>query len=257
MIPEGVSTGDAIVFWILAAFVTFCAIFTITRNNPVTAVMSLVGTFFGLAAIYAMLSAHFLAVMQVLVYAGAIMVLFIFVVMILNREEVAPLSFRPSRVLGVVAGVYLFVKFVDVMAVPGCRRACRPSRSPRPSAPSARSATSCSATSSIRSRRSRSCCWSPSSAAWSSRARTRTRSPPTARPTPQEVHELASHDYPGAARGLRAGAGRAPLGSAMPTTYYLVLSFLLFLIGTTRRAAAPQRAHHADGRSSCSSTPAT
>ena len=119
MIPEGVSTGDAIVFWILAAFVTFFAIFTITRKNPVTAVMSLVASFFGLAAMYATLSAHFLAVLQVLVYAGAIMVLFIFVVMILNREEVTPLSFRPSRVLGVVAGVYLFVKFVDVMGVPG------------------------------------------------------------------------------------------------------------------------------------------
>jgi NADH-quinone oxidoreductase subunit J len=117
MSAGGASTADQIVFWMLAAFVTFFAIFTITRRNPVTAVMSLVATFFGLAAIYATLSAHFLAVLQVLVYAGAIMVLFIFVVMILNREEVTPLSFRPMRVLGVVAGVYLFVKFVDVVAV--------------------------------------------------------------------------------------------------------------------------------------------
>jgi NADH-quinone oxidoreductase subunit J len=118
VIPDGVSTGDAIVFWILAAFVTFFAIFTITRKNPVTAVMSLVASFFGLAAMYATLSAHFLAVLQVLVYAGAIMVLFIFVVMILNREEVTPLSFRPVRVLGVLAAVYLFAKFIDVMGVP-------------------------------------------------------------------------------------------------------------------------------------------
>jgi NADH-quinone oxidoreductase subunit J len=113
----GASTADQIVFWMLAAFVTFFAIFTITRRNPVTAVMSLVATFFGLAAIYATLSAHFLAVLQVLVYAGAIMVLFIFVVMILNREEVAPFSLRPLRVLGVLAGVYLLVKFIDVVAV--------------------------------------------------------------------------------------------------------------------------------------------
>jgi NADH-quinone oxidoreductase subunit J len=76
-----------------------------------------VATFFGLAAMYATLSAHFLAVLQVLVYAGAITVLFIFVVMILNREEVTPLSFRPLRVLGVLAGVYLFVKFADVVVV--------------------------------------------------------------------------------------------------------------------------------------------
>ena len=54
--------------------------------------MSLVGTFFALAGIYATLSAHFLAVLQVMVYAGAIMVLFIFVVMILNREEVELIS---------------------------------------------------------------------------------------------------------------------------------------------------------------------
>jgi len=110
----GASVGDQIVFWILAAMVLGFALFTITRKNPITAVMSLVASFFGLAGIYATLNAHFLAVLQVLVYAGAIMVLFIFVVMILNREEVTPLSFRPMRVLGVLAGVYLFVKFVDV-----------------------------------------------------------------------------------------------------------------------------------------------
>lgn len=115
--PEGTSTGDAVVFWILAVMIVGFAILTITRKNPVTAVMSLVATFFGLAAMYATLSAHFLAVLQVLVYAGAIMVLFIFVVMILNREEVTPLSFRPLRVLGVLAGVYLFVKFIDVAAI--------------------------------------------------------------------------------------------------------------------------------------------
>jgi NADH-quinone oxidoreductase subunit J len=114
VIPDGTSIGDAVVFWILAAMIVGFALFTITRKNPITAVMSLVASFFGLAAMYATLSAHFLAVLQVLVYAGAIMVLFIFVVMILNREEVTPLSFRPMRVLGVLAGVYLFVKFVDV-----------------------------------------------------------------------------------------------------------------------------------------------
>jgi len=109
--------ADQFVFWLLAAFVTFFAIFTITRKNPVTAVMSLVATFFGLAALYATMSAHFLAVVQVLVYAGAIMVLFIFVVMILNREEVAPLSLSLVRVLGVLAGVYLLVKFWNIVSV--------------------------------------------------------------------------------------------------------------------------------------------
>jgi NADH-quinone oxidoreductase subunit J len=113
----GASLGDQIAFWVLAAFVTFFAAFTITRRNPVTAVMSLVATFFGLAAIYTTLAAHFLAVLQVLVYAGAIMVLFIFVVMILNREEVSPISFSVVKVAGIFAGIYLLVKFVDIVAI--------------------------------------------------------------------------------------------------------------------------------------------
>jgi NADH-quinone oxidoreductase subunit J len=107
--------SDQIIFFMLAAWVTIFAIVTITRRNPVSAVMSLVATFFGLAAIYAALSAHFLAAIQVLVYAGAIMVLFIFVVMILNREEVAPLALRPMRLLGVAAAVYLLAVFTNVV----------------------------------------------------------------------------------------------------------------------------------------------
>jgi NADH-quinone oxidoreductase subunit J len=108
------SLGEQLVFWVLAALTVFFAGFTVTRRNPVTAVMSLVGTFFCLAGLYATLSAHFLAILQVLVYAGAIMVLFIFVVMILNREEVSPVSWRPTRLLGVLGGVYLLVKFCHV-----------------------------------------------------------------------------------------------------------------------------------------------
>jgi len=108
---------DQITFWILAACVVGGALYTMTRRNPVTAVMSLVGTFFALAATYATLSAHFLAIIQILVYAGAIMVLFIFVVMILNREEVAPLALRPMRLLGVAAAVYLLVVFASVVDV--------------------------------------------------------------------------------------------------------------------------------------------
>jgi NADH-quinone oxidoreductase subunit J len=111
------SPGDTVLFAILAAWVVGFALLTITRRNPVTAVMSLVATFFGLAAIYASLSAHFLAVLQVLVYAGAIMVLFIFVVMILNREEVAPLALRPMRLLGVFGTAYLLWVFANVVGV--------------------------------------------------------------------------------------------------------------------------------------------
>src|SRR5258707_1246857 len=64
------------------------------RRSAVAAVMALVLTFFGLAALYTLLSAHFLAAIQVLVYAGAIMTLFVFVVMVLNREEQEPWALR-------------------------------------------------------------------------------------------------------------------------------------------------------------------
>ena len=113
------AVGDYIVFGLLAAGVIGGAVFTMTRRNPVTAVMSLVGTFFALAATYASLSAHFLAIIQILVYAGAIMVLFIFVVMILNREEVAPVALRGLglRSLGVAAGIYLVIIFARIVRV--------------------------------------------------------------------------------------------------------------------------------------------
>jgi NADH-quinone oxidoreductase subunit J len=112
--PMTASVPEQIVFWLFASLTVFFALFTVTRRNPVTAVMSLVGTFFCLAGIYASLSAHFLAILQVLVYAGAIMVLFIFVVMILNREEVSPVSLRPMRFVALAGAVYLLVKFVHV-----------------------------------------------------------------------------------------------------------------------------------------------
>jgi NADH-quinone oxidoreductase subunit J len=111
-----VATWNAprIFFWaVLGTLVLGGALMTITRRNAVAAVMSLVATFFGLAATYALLSAHFLAAVQVLVYAGAIMVLFIFVVMVLNRDEAEPWAWRGvimKSLIGVPAVVYLTVK---------------------------------------------------------------------------------------------------------------------------------------------------
>ncbi len=101
-------------FWflIIAALTVGGAISTVTRRNNIAAVMSLVATFFGLAAMYAMLSAHFLAALQVLVYAGAIMTLFVFVIMVLNRDEAEPWAWSGvfTKVIGVFALVYLITK---------------------------------------------------------------------------------------------------------------------------------------------------
>ncbi|HEX2568595.1 MAG TPA: NADH-quinone oxidoreductase subunit J [Polyangia bacterium] len=97
-------SADRIIFWAFAIiFVLGGSLFTITRRNAVSAVMSLVATFFALAVVYVCLSAHFLAALQVLVYAGAIMTLFVFVVMVLNRDEMDPWARRGllSRVLGI------------------------------------------------------------------------------------------------------------------------------------------------------------
>jgi len=106
------TTLNAPTIWFLffGALVVTGAISTIVRKNDVAAVMSLVATFFGLAAIYTFLGAHFIAVLQVLVYAGAIMVLFIFVVMVLNRDETDPWVWRGvigKFFLGLVPMVYI------------------------------------------------------------------------------------------------------------------------------------------------------
>jgi NADH-quinone oxidoreductase subunit J len=96
------------VFLVLAAGALGLALFTITRRNAVMAVVGLVGSFFCLAGVYVLLYAHFLAVMQVLVYAGAILVLFVFVIMMLGRDESEPWALR-SLFSKVIGGVALFI----------------------------------------------------------------------------------------------------------------------------------------------------
>jgi NADH-quinone oxidoreductase subunit J len=72
------------VFWIFFAAAVVSAAMCVLRRNPVSAAMWLVSTMFALAGIFVILDAPFLAAIQVLVYAGAIMVLFLFVIMLLN-----------------------------------------------------------------------------------------------------------------------------------------------------------------------------
>jgi NADH-quinone oxidoreductase subunit J len=109
--------AELVLFAVLALGAVVGALLTISRPNPVTAVMSLVATFFALAGLYATLDAHFLTVLQILVYAGAIMVLFIFVVMILNREEVSLVSWKGFvvRAAGAIAVGYVVVMSVQVV----------------------------------------------------------------------------------------------------------------------------------------------
>jgi NADH:ubiquinone oxidoreductase subunit 6 (subunit J) len=116
-IVESKGKGMALLFWMFAAATVGGALFVITRRNLIAAVMGMVGSFLGISAIYMMLYASFLSVVQMLVYAGAIMVLFVFVVMILNRPEdepVAPTG-RTGQVLGGVAIVYLIGRLVMML----------------------------------------------------------------------------------------------------------------------------------------------
>src|SRR5690554_2393093 len=73
-----------VAFIILAALLLVAGIGVVTLRQPVHAALSLVGAILALAAIYVTLEAHFLAAIQVIVYAGAVMVLFLFVIMLLN-----------------------------------------------------------------------------------------------------------------------------------------------------------------------------
>jgi len=78
--------GEAISFYFLASILTVLSIAVVTVQKPVVAVALLVFNLFFLAGVYALLGAHFIAVIQVIIYAGAILVLFMFVIMILNPD---------------------------------------------------------------------------------------------------------------------------------------------------------------------------
>jgi NADH-quinone oxidoreductase subunit J len=113
-------------FYLFAILTVVAAAGVIAARSPIYSAMSLVGTFFCLAGIYVLLLAHTIAVLQVLVYAGAIMVLFLFVIMLLSLgEAVPPSKITIPKVVGGLSAVGLFVllviattPFVPVNAVP-------------------------------------------------------------------------------------------------------------------------------------------
>jgi NADH-quinone oxidoreductase subunit J len=76
-----------LLFILFAGLAIGCAVSMVVQRNPLYSAISLVGVFIALAALYVMLAAPFIAAVQVIVYAGAIMVLVVFVIMLLNVEE--------------------------------------------------------------------------------------------------------------------------------------------------------------------------
>ncbi len=92
-----------IVFWLLALALVASAVFVITAKKPVYSVVGLLANFTALAIMYLTLSAEFLAVIQIVVYSGAILVLFVFVIALLS-SGVAPFMVGPDRLPAAAAG---------------------------------------------------------------------------------------------------------------------------------------------------------
>jgi NADH-quinone oxidoreductase subunit J len=103
---------EVILFVVLAAVTVITALLVILQRNPVASAIFLIMTFFCLAGIYLLLEAPFLAAIQVLVYAGAIMVLFLFVIMLLNLEKEAKTITRNrlQKICGVFLGIVFLVQ---------------------------------------------------------------------------------------------------------------------------------------------------
>ena len=103
---------ETAIFIPLAVVTVITAILVILQRNPVTSAIYLILCFFCLAGIYLLLNAQFIAVLQVLVYAGAIMVLFLFVIMLLNLEKEKKLvtRHRLPKVLGILLGLVLLAQ---------------------------------------------------------------------------------------------------------------------------------------------------
>ena len=83
---------NLILFYVFAAITVVTTLLVVVQANPVYSVLLLIGSFLGLAGLYVLLDAPFVAVIQIIVYAGAIMVLFLFVVMLLNAPREATVA---------------------------------------------------------------------------------------------------------------------------------------------------------------------
>ena len=105
---------DAILFLTFAAIAVACAINLVLQTHPISSALSLVGVMTSLAVLYLLLGGAFIAAVQVIVYAGAIMVLFIFVIMLLNTqgERTQP----KKKVMPVAIALPLLFSLIGVLA---------------------------------------------------------------------------------------------------------------------------------------------
>src|SRR4051794_19072801 len=117
---------EYLIFFFFAAVAVIFALVVVLHRNPVVGALSLVVSFFALAVMYVLLDAPFLAALQVIVYAGAIMVLFLFVIMLLNLQHMHEPPTRPiQQFLGytlsaafVIGLVYYILKYAVFTTMP-------------------------------------------------------------------------------------------------------------------------------------------
>src|SRR3954470_14473210 len=105
-------------FYLFGIIALVSAVLFVTRKSPVAAALWLVNVMFSLAALYVMLDAQFIGAIQVLVYAGAIMVVFLFVIMLLNLghpTEVTDARGLPWKMAAGVVGVALLAMVMTMM----------------------------------------------------------------------------------------------------------------------------------------------
>ncbi len=101
------------IFYALSAIAIACALLVVSSKNPIHSVLYLILAFFSIAGHYVLLNAQFLAVVHIIVYAGAIMVLFLFVIMLLNlNADTEPHKPLITKVLAIVSGGLLMVTMV-------------------------------------------------------------------------------------------------------------------------------------------------
>jgi len=104
---------DVILFLIFAVIAVVCGINVVVQSHPISSAISLIGVMGSLAVLYLLLGAEFLAAAQVIVYAGAIMVLFVFVIMLLNAGSETR---RGRSFMAQLLGVPLLIAFLGLMA---------------------------------------------------------------------------------------------------------------------------------------------
>lgn len=105
-----------ILFFALSGLAILCALGVILSRNPINSVLFLILTFFAISGHYILLNAQFLAVVNIIVYAGAIMVLFLFVIMLMNlNADVEPQKNWLVQLAGAISGGILFLVLLSAL----------------------------------------------------------------------------------------------------------------------------------------------